>query len=216
MTRVSRVRTNSPGGENHGNSYLIPVARRMTHSPVLDSIYTGSLWPSTILILRDGRVFPFRACTSKVDVFAVQAPELPSLPGSGRPLDKSPVGARIVFVGSINAKVIQELRALEDAGAPGLLVELIDLFLAEADKHIRTLKDAFNERNASLFEKSAHTLKGSSGNLGAMALSKMCSELQDVGHAADWVRASTLLPGLESEFGGVKKELESEKKKAVG
>ena len=111
---------------------------------------------------------------------------------------------------AINPKVIEELRGLQ-AGSPGFLVELIDLFLKEADILVAKLRDSLGARDAKGFERAAHTLKGSCGNLGAQAMSRICADLQAVGHAADWARAGDLMPGLEAEFGTVKIELETEK-----
>lgn len=112
---------------------------------------------------------------------------------------------------AINPKVIGELRALQGSGSPVCLVEIIDLFLKEAALHVSTLRGSLEARDARSFERSAHTLKGSCGNLGAQAMSRICVDLQAAGRAADWGRAAEILPGLEEEFRTVRMELESEK-----
>lgn len=112
---------------------------------------------------------------------------------------------------AINPKVIQDLKGL---GAPGFLAELIDLFLKEAAVHLGKLRESLAAKDAKTFERSAHTLKGSCGNLGAQAMSRICADLQATGHAADWARAAELLPGLEAEFRAVATELEAEKGRA--
>jgi len=114
-------------------------------------------------------------------------------------------------VGAINPKVIDDLRALQSAGSPGFLAELIDLFLREAAGHLAKLRESLASRDARTFERSAHTLKGSCGNLGAQAMSRICADLQTVGHEADWARATELVPAVEEEFKAVTKELEAEK-----
>ena len=113
---------------------------------------------------------------------------------------------------SINPKVIADLRALQE-GTPGFLAELIDLFLKETVVQIAKLRDAFAARDALPFERAAHTLKGSSGNLGAQAMSRICADLQSIGKAADWKRAAELVPALEAEFRLVQTELEAEKRR---
>jgi two-component system sensor histidine kinase/response regulator len=112
---------------------------------------------------------------------------------------------------AINPKVIAELRALQTAGSPDFLTELIDLFLRDAGTSLDLLREALASKNSKVFERSAHTLKGSSGNLGAQTMSRICGDLQTIGRASDWARAAELLPGLEEEFRKVKVELESEK-----
>jgi HPt (histidine-containing phosphotransfer) domain-containing protein len=116
-------------------------------------------------------------------------------------------------VSAINPKVIGDLRALQSAGTPGFLAELIDLFLKEAGGHVAKLRESLASKDARTFERSAHTLKGSCGNLGAQAMSRMCVDLLSVGHAADWPRAEQLLPALEEEFKAVTRELEVEKRR---
>ena len=119
--------------------------------------------------------------------------------------------AKNELVAAINQKVIDDLRALQSAGSPGFLAELIDLFLKEAEVHVSKLRDALAARDARVFERSAHTLKGSCGNLGAQAMSRICADLQNVGHGADWNRAAELLPTLEAEFSAVQTELRAER-----
>ena len=112
---------------------------------------------------------------------------------------------------SVNPKVINDLRSLQTAGSPGFLAELIDLFLKEAEVLMTALRGSLGAKDARAFERAAHTLKGSCGNLGAQAMSRLCADLQTVGHQADWDRAGKLLPDLESEFRSVKTELEAER-----
>jgi len=96
-------------------------------------------------------------------------------------------------------------------GSPGFLTELIDLFLKEAAVLMEKLRDSDAAQDAQGFERAAHTLKGSSGNLGAQAMARLCADLQMIGRAADWKRAAEILPSLEAEFTQVRAELEAEK-----
>lgn len=114
---------------------------------------------------------------------------------------------------SINPRVLDDLRALQTPGAPSFLGELIDIFLHEAEGHMTRLREAFAAKDAPAFTRSAHTLKGSCGNLGAQAMSRICADLQNIGHAADWTKAAAVLPGLETEYAAVKTELLAERKK---
>jgi HPt (histidine-containing phosphotransfer) domain-containing protein len=116
-------------------------------------------------------------------------------------------------VAAVNPKVISDLRALQPAGSPSFMIQLIDSFLTEVSVLVSKLGEAVTVRDARLFERSAQALKGTCGNLGAQAMSWMCAELQSVGHSADWARAARLLPSLEEEFTRVKQELEAEREK---
>ena len=112
---------------------------------------------------------------------------------------------------SLNQKVIEELRELEREGSPGFFAELIDLFLREGALHMARLRESLSARDARPFERSAHTLKGSCGNLGAQALSRICGELQEIGQTADWARAAEVFPRLEAEYRAVETELLTER-----
>jgi HPt (histidine-containing phosphotransfer) domain-containing protein len=115
------------------------------------------------------------------------------------------------LVAAINPKVIGDLRALQSAGSPVVLADLIDLFLKEAASHLSCLRETIALREGRTVERTARTLKGSCGNLGAQAMSRMCADLQSAGHAAEWTRAEDLLRRLEAEFRAVSGELEAEK-----
>jgi len=128
------------------------------------------------------------------------------------PFDKGNGATNNDGVAAINPKVIAELRAIQ-AGTPGFLVELIDQFLKEALALVGKLRDALAAHDARAFERAALTLKGSCGNLGAQAMSRMCVDLQAAGHAGDWTRATKLLRGLDAEFRMVQSELDAEKRR---
>ena len=112
---------------------------------------------------------------------------------------------------SIDPKVIADLRALQAGGPPAFLAELIDLYLREAELQVAKIRASFDVQDAPSLERAAHTLKGSSGNLGARTLSALCAELQAVARAADWTRAGELVPRVEREHATSSGELRVEK-----
>jgi HPt (histidine-containing phosphotransfer) domain-containing protein len=111
-------------------------------------------------------------------------------------------------MGAVNPKVLEELRAI---AGPGFLVELIDIFLREATGYLGTLRQSIEARDDRVLDRAAHTLKGSSGNLGAQALSRLSGELQTAARAKDWTCAAELIVTIEAEYGMVRAELEAEK-----
>lgn len=104
---------------------------------------------------------------------------------------------------AINPRVIADLKALQ----PGLLGELIDAYLRDAGQQIAQLREAAGARNSKSLLRTAAALKGSSGNLGAQALSRICADLQPAAQSADWTRIGALLAGLDEEYRAVKSEL---------
>lgn len=78
----------------------------------------------------------------------------------------------------IDLSVIEELRQL-DAGTPaGLLKGLIDLFTLHTPPSLREMTEALELGNFKRVREVAHTLKSSSGNLGARQFSIICAEIE--------------------------------------
>ncbi|HLL41163.1 MAG TPA: Hpt domain-containing protein, partial [Rubrobacteraceae bacterium] len=109
----------------------------------------------------------------------------------------------------LDQRVLASLRELQQEGEPDILNELIELFLADVPSQLVVLKDTLEAGDAHSVERIAHTLKGSSANMGAARMTTICSELQDVGASGDPSRAPELLERLEEEFGHVHRALEA-------
>lgn len=81
-----------------------------------------------------------------------------------------------------------------------MLSELSEMFLDDASSALRDLKEAIESEDLPLVERTAHTLKGSSGNMGAKRMAGLCAELQDAGVSrGELSRAPELLGRLEAE-----------------
>ncbi|PLS84889.1 MAG: hypothetical protein CYG60_15530 [Actinobacteria bacterium] len=91
------------------------------------------------------------------------------------------------------------------------MAELTELFVTDATSHLAALREGIEREDAGSVERSAHTLKGSSGNMGATVMSRISSELQDAGRSGDLTGARELLTRLQAEFGRVREALEAEK-----
>ncbi len=102
------------------------------------------------------------------------------------------------------------LRGLRELGGPEFLIELAELFLENVPSQLEALRGAIEGDDASSVERMAHTLKGSSGNMGATRMATICAELEDAGHSGDLSRAVALVEPLEAEFGRVRPALEAE------
>lgn len=81
----------------------------------------------------------------------------------------------------LDMAVIDSLKELGGEDDPGLLNELIDLFLADAPTYMGMLQEALQCGDPAAMERAAHTLKSSSANIGAFQLSELCRELEAAG-----------------------------------
>jgi signal transduction histidine kinase/DNA-binding response OmpR family regulator len=78
----------------------------------------------------------------------------------------------------LDMDVIQSLRELGGADDPGLVAELIDLFLQDAPARMDEVDEGLAAGDFQLLERAAHTLKSSSANIGALGLSGICFEIE--------------------------------------
>lgn len=104
----------------------------------------------------------------------------------------------------------ERLRHLRDLGMrqdPSMFVRILQSFLEDAPARITTMWTAQDAGDAETFFTAAHSLKGISGNLGAMIMMSQCQRLQTVGHSGMLAGAETMIRELESEFAAVRQEL---------
>lgn len=86
---------------------------------------------------------------------------------------------------------------------------LIEVFLGDAPKRIAEIDTAFSAQDYAAMEAPAHTLKGSSGNVGAIALSIACAELLEAVRAGDASNYQQQLSQIHIEFDVAKSLLEA-------
>ena len=99
---------------------------------------------------------------------------------------------------SVDPAVLADLWQLDDTGE--LLTTLITHFLDDTPQQLAVMQAALRELQAATLAETAHTLKGSSGNLGAGRMQQLCGELQTLGRANDLTTAGDRLARLGSEF----------------
>ena len=112
---------------------------------------------------------------------------------------------------SIDQAVLDTLRELNEDGEPDIVTELIDLFLRDTPPRLAALKDAIREGDVQALSQNAHTLKGSSANLGATRLASLNAELHSQASDGSLEGAGRLLAQLDNEFERVRHLLESER-----
>lgn len=85
----------------------------------------------------------------------------------------------------LNTSQLETLRSLNEPGEPDLVAELVDIFVQTSPDMLDDIKKSVEARDFIAIKKSGHKLKGSSGNLGAEALSELCSQLEIKGANQD-------------------------------
>lgn len=78
----------------------------------------------------------------------------------------------------LDMSVVEELLSFSDDGDPELLVDLIRMFLEDGPNKVRAVTEGLLAGDFEKMERAAHSLKGSSGNLGARLLQESCEQMQ--------------------------------------
>jgi len=99
---------------------------------------------------------------------------------------------------------LDHLRELGDKHDPGMFERIIRSFLDDAPERIITLWHALETGNVEGFLAAAHSLKGTSGNLGAMIMMTISQDLQALGQSGRIKEGEAKVRQLEEEFEIVK------------
>jgi HPt (histidine-containing phosphotransfer) domain-containing protein len=103
--------------------------------------------------------------------------------------------------------LFSRLQELEQETDFEFVIELIDIYINEAPKQIQAIAAALTARTFPALMITAHTLKGSSLNLGARQLGALCLKLEELGRAGKAIPEGTNISEIESEYENVKKTL---------
>ena len=107
----------------------------------------------------------------------------------------------------LDPDVVERLRQLTPPGEPDVLAEIFNLFLDEVPKKMDALRSAVSSGDAVKVQRTAHSLKGSSGNIGARAMYEVCRQLDDRAKSGDPARLQSLVDALDAEYRRVESEI---------
>ena len=102
--------------------------------------------------------------------------------------------------GPLDDATLDQVRALQQAGAPDFLTRVIDTFFGSAQALVDTLRQAAREEDAGTLRSASHQLKSSSASLGALRLSELCRRLEELGREGSTRGASDLVAMLAAEW----------------
>ncbi|MCK4619164.1 MAG: response regulator [Desulfobacterales bacterium] len=95
-------------------------------------------------------------------------------------------------------------------GDKNICQEIIGIFLQDVPRQIESLENTISKNNPALVDRQAHTLKGASGNVGAVSLQDAAMQLELAGKNNDLSRATEILNTIKKEFEKVKKAMTKE------
>ena len=111
---------------------------------------------------------------------------------------------------AVDANTVADLR---DVGGEEFVKEIFQEYLEDTSDNIQKLQHALDDANQEAAGVTAHTLKGASNNVGALALGKLCFDLERLAKSQDELaidEALGLLAKIADEFGRVRNEIEAQ------
>ncbi|MBN1948663.1 MAG: response regulator [Candidatus Cloacimonetes bacterium] len=98
-------------------------------------------------------------------------------------------------------KMIDSIKQLDIGDDEGnLLLELIRTFIEEYPGYLESIRTALNGQNADAVRSLAHKMKGSSANLGAKGVAKVCYKIEVKGKNGDLIGIDELLEQIETVY----------------
>jgi HPt (histidine-containing phosphotransfer) domain-containing protein len=102
------------------------------------------------------------------------------------------------------------LQELQVEGEQNIVDQIISTYLFESDILINQLEDAFERNDVLTIQKTAHSLKSSSAQVGALDLSEMCKKLEMACKNNTLENGSDTASRIPQEYVHVKKALKQE------
>lgn len=106
---------------------------------------------------------------------------------------------------------LDQLKALEAALGQPVIPEVIGVYLDDGPRRLDGLREALARGDAADLEGVAHSLKGSSGNVGARRVQELCLAIEERAKAGDVAAVGPLLERLEDAYAATRRALVAER-----
>lgn len=100
----------------------------------------------------------------------------------------------------LDPEAIANLRALGEEGDDTFLREIIGIYLADTPLRLAEIRNAAATGDSGLYTRSAHTIKGSSSNVGALAVRAIAEHLEKRSKVEPHAALEPLVAELEAAF----------------
>lgn len=103
---------------------------------------------------------------------------------------------------SMNSEMVLDLtalsviRSLQQPGMENLVTKIISMFLEDSERYATEIKEAVGDINAERLGASAHSLKSTAANVGAMQVSAIAARLEMLGRTKSLDAAEPLVAEL--------------------
>jgi histidine phosphotransfer protein HptB len=109
----------------------------------------------------------------------------------------------------IDPQAIENLRALDPGANDEFLKEIAGIFLEDTPQRIAELDQSLLAGDVSKFTRAAHSIKGSSSNLGAVALRAASEKLEHLARTQGLANVPPLIAAVKTEFARATAEIKA-------
>jgi CheY-like chemotaxis protein len=101
---------------------------------------------------------------------------------------------------AIDRNAWNSITALQRPGQPDILAKILSLYLVDSQQLVDKLRRGLTTSEARLVDEAMHSLKSRSAVLGAISLSDLCRQIEEMSRQGSLVKAEPLLEPLEAAF----------------
>ena len=101
---------------------------------------------------------------------------------------------------AVDRKAWNSITTLQRPGKPDILAKILSLYLTDSQQLVDKLRQGVATGNAQLMNEAAHSLKSRSSVLGAVVLSELCRQFEEMSRRGSLADAEPLLDPLEAAF----------------
>jgi two-component system CAI-1 autoinducer sensor kinase/phosphatase CqsS len=116
----------------------------------------------------------------------------------------------IVFWNTINNEQILDRSVIDDLkeiGGDELIVSLFETFITDANKLMAELAEAVAVKNMKQFDHIIHTLKGTTGSIGANKMYLLCGHINEFSRKGEWPDDNSWIQAMHTVYAETVKEL---------
>jgi two-component system, sensor histidine kinase and response regulator len=96
---------------------------------------------------------------------------------------------------------------LQEWGGPKLLNQMIRLFLENAPNRLDQVRKGLADASVRDAERGVHSLKSSAANVGAMKVSRLAAQMEELATGGDLAAVAGLMANLEGEYAAARERL---------
>ena len=115
----------------------------------------------------------------------------------------------------VDGGVLDNVGAMAPGDGGALVRKVISIYLEDAPKRLRALRDAVAHSDTEEVGRAAHALKSASANVGAVVMAESCSAIEAFARAGSIEHASRIVADIEAEYARAVTELSARASKTA-